>query len=31
MRYRVPEDVAWVAGAETVPDDPRIYASVVRP
>ena len=29
MRYRVPENVAWVAGAETVPDDPRIYASLV--
>ena len=29
MRYRVPENVAWVAGAETVPDDPRINASVV--
>ena len=29
MRYWVPENVAWVAGVETVPDDPRIYASVV--
>ena len=29
MRYRVPDDVAWVAGAEILDADPHLYVMVV--
>ena len=29
MRYRVPDDVAWVAGAEILNADPHLYVMVV--